>query len=108
MSEDSQIVVPDSFIALYRMPGRSRLTAPRDEIAARYGFCEDLAQTLTEHARGLLYDQGIDEREVLVRCQRGLQSAESGVVAGESIWVVRRLAELLDWPDPGPTAATGP
>ena len=43
MSDDNQIIVPPSFIALYIEPGRSRPSAGRDEIAARHDFCEDLA-----------------------------------------------------------------
>ena len=107
MSEDSQIEVPESFVALYRQPGRTKLRAPRDEIATRYGFCEDLAQALTDHARGIHHGQGVDEGEVLVRCLHGLQTAESGVDAAEALWVVRRLAEQLDWPDPGAPAGVG-
>ncbi len=101
MNEDSQIVVPDSFINLYRSPGRVKLSAPRHEIAQRYEFCEDLATLLTEHARAMQFDLGIDEAAVLERCHRGLLSPDSGVSAPESVWVLRRLAELLDWPDPG-------
>ena len=101
VSEDSQIDVPESFIALFRRPGRSKLSASRDDIAARYGFCEDLAQVLIDHARDIHHGQGIDEDEVLRRCLCGLMAEGSGVDAAEGVWVVRRLAELLDWPDPG-------
>ena len=100
MHEDSQIVVPDSFIDLYRSPGRSRLAAPQREIAERYEFCEDLAGLLTEHARAMLFELGIDEATVLQRCQLGLQAPDAGVTAPEAVWVLRRLAELLGWPQP--------
>ena len=100
MNEDSQIVVPESFIDLYRSPGRVKLSAPRIEIAQRHEFCEDLASLLTEHARGMQFELGIDKPAVLERCHRGLMSPDSGVSAPESVWVLRRLAELLDWPDP--------
>ena len=106
VSEDSQIDVPESFIALYRRPGRSKLSAPRDEIATRYGFCEDLAQALTDQAGGVHHGQGVDEDEVLSRCLRGLQTADSGVDAAEARWVVRRLAELLGWPEIEPDSQT--
>jgi hypothetical protein len=100
MNEESQLVVPDSFIDLYRSPGRVRLGAPRNEIAGRYEFCEDLASLLTEHARAMQFDLGIDEPAVLARCHLGLMSPDSGVSEPESVWVLRRLAELLGWPDP--------
>ena len=108
MSEDSQIVVPPSFVALFVPPGRIKPTAPRDQIAARYELCEDLAQMLTEQATLKKWDLGVAEDDVLERFERGLR-AEGGVVnPAEARWVVRRLAELLGWPDPGPAVdATG-
>lgn len=111
MSEDSQIVVPPSFVALFVPPGRIKPTEPRAVIAARYELCEDLAQALVERAQAAHFDTGADEAEVLRRIGRGLAgpgSAEgvqgvAGVVSeAEAHWVVRRLAELLAWPDPGP------
>ena len=53
MNEDSQILIPDSFVALYLNPGRSKPSVPRDELAARYELCEDLAQAMVEHARAM-------------------------------------------------------
>lgn len=100
MDDESQVHVPESFVDLYRSPGRLKLRAPRADILERYGFCEDLAQLLTEHAKGMQFDLGIAESDVLDRCHLGLQSHASGVDPNESVWVVRRLAELLDWPDP--------
>lgn len=99
---DSQILIPDSFVLLYRPAGRARLTISRDELAARYELCEDLANHLVEQAKTLQFQQGIAEDEVLARCRRGLAQAASGIGAAEAGWVVRRLAELLGWPDPGP------
>lgn len=110
MSEDSQIVVPPSFVALFVPPGRIKPTAGRDEIASRYELCEDLAQMLTEQATTKRWDLGVTETDVLERFERGLR-ADGGVVnLAEARWVVRRLAELLGWPDPGPAvnaAGTG-
>jgi len=100
MSEDSQIVVPRSFIELYLPPGRIKPTAPRDEIAARYEFCEDLASMLTEHARLKLWDLGITEADVLERMHRGLVAVDAPVTSTEAVWVIRRLAELLEWRAP--------
>jgi hypothetical protein len=110
MSEDSQIVVPPSFIALFVPPGRMRPTASREHIAQRYELCEDLAQMLTEQASAKLFELGVAEHDVLERIARGLQgdAAEPGIVdAAEAGWVVRRLAELLDWP-PLPDPELGP
>lgn len=100
MNDDSQILIPDSFVALYLNPGRSKPMVPRAELAARYELCEDLAQALVEHARAMLFGQGISEDEVLVRCHRGLMGDDSVVGPAEATWVVRRLAELLDWECP--------
>ena len=40
---------------------------------------------------------GVDEQEVLQRCERGLCSPDGVVSAAEAQWVVTRLAELLAW-----------
>ena len=95
--EDNQTLVPDSFIALYR-DARQRLTATREHIATRYELCEDLANMLTEHASAVHFRDGIDEAEVLRRCHRGLRVEPASVEPPEAEWVVRRTAELLNWP----------
>lgn len=100
MDEHSQILVPDAFLDLYRSPGRTRLTLPRAEVAARHEFCEDLAQAMTEHAHAMLFGAHLAEDEVLRRCLAGLRAEGAGVSAAEAVWVVRRLAELLDWSQP--------
>jgi len=100
MDEHSQILVPEAFLDLYRSPGRSRLALPREEIAARHELCEDLAQAMTEHARAMLFGAGLSEDEVLQRCHAGLRGGDAGLAEGEAAWVVHRLAELLDWPQP--------
>ena len=87
---------------LFVPPGRIRPTEPREHIAQRYELCEDMAQMLTETARARHLDLGITESDVLERIRRGLAQAGSVVSTEEAYWVVRRLAELLDWPDPGP------
>jgi len=110
VSDENQITVPPSFIALYVPPGRIKPTAPRDEIAARYETCEDLASLLTEHARTLLFQLGIDESDVLVRVRAGLLTPDAGVSPDEARWIVRRLADLLEWnplPDDVETDAAG-
>ena len=100
MSEDSQILIPPSFIALYVPEGRSRPSLPRDVLAQRHELCEDMAQMLTETASTLLVTLGITEHDVLSRCRQGLLAEPAVVSADEAGWVVSRLAELLNWPLP--------
>ena len=97
MSDDSQIHVPPSFVALFVEPGRIKPRASREAIAARYELCEDLATMLVEHAGTTRWQLGVTGDDVLERIRRGLLSDDSGVDAAEAQWVVRRLAELLGW-----------
>ncbi len=97
MPDDNQFLIPDSFIQLYLPPGRLKPNAPRNLIAQRYELCEDLAQMLTETARTKMAGLGITESDVLERIHRGLRSGDLGLDAAQSIWVLRRLAELLEW-----------
>lgn len=101
MSDDSQLFVPPSFIALYLAPHGTRPSAPREVIAARYEFCEDLATMLTEHAADIKSSLHVTDDDVLSRVYRGLCAPDSGVNPTEAQWVVNRLAELLGWPLPG-------
>lgn len=100
MSDDNQIEVPPSFIALFVEPGRIKPNAPRAEIQQRYEFCEDLASMLTETAQSRLWELGITEGDVLERIHQGLLAGPVGVNAAEARWVTRRLAELLGWESP--------
>ena len=100
MSDESQIVVPPSFIALYLQPGRSRPSLPREEIAARHEHCEDLANLLTEQASARLWELGLSEDIVLDRIRRGLLVGGTALPAAEAHWVICRLAELLGWQIP--------
>jgi len=100
MSEDSQLLIPPSFIALYVPEGRIKPTLSRDEIAQRYELCEDMAQMLTETASTMLVTLGITEHDVLARCRLGLLAEPAVVSADEAGWVVSRLAELMNWPMP--------
>ena len=97
MSDESQAVLPASFIALYLAPGRTKPNAPREEIAQRYEFCEDLATLLVDPAQTKLWELGVTERDVLERTHAGLLTEPSNVTPAEAEWVLRRLAELLDW-----------
>jgi hypothetical protein len=100
MSDESQIEIPPSFIALFVEPGRIKPSASRAEIQQRYEFCEDLASMLTETAQSRLWELGITESDVLARIRGGLLAGEAGVNATEAEWVTRRLAELLGWAIP--------
>lgn len=100
MSDDNQIELPPSFIALFVEPGRIKPNAPRAEIQQRYEYCEDLANMLTETAQSRLWELGITEADVLARIHGGLLAGEVGVNEAEAQWVLRRLAELLGWESP--------
>lgn len=97
MSDENQFVVPPSFVGLYVEPGRTRPNAPRELIAERYEFCEDLATMLVDRAQQTLWDLGVTEQDVLERIARGLLGGEAGVDPAEAGWVTQRLAELLGW-----------
>jgi hypothetical protein len=98
VTDDNQTFVPDSFIALFR-DARERLTAPREQIAARHELCDDMANLLIDHCRTIHFRDGIDEAEVLRRVHLGLLAPPITVEPREAEWVVRRSAELLGWPD---------
>ena len=68
MYEEYQIGIPQSFMALYVDPGRSKPNAPRDVVAARYQLCEDLATLLMKTARNVFLSMRITEKEVLAQC----------------------------------------
>ena len=96
MPFDNQIEIPPSFIAMYLTPGRDRPNAPHEVILARYELCEDMACMLIEHAQKLAFDEDM-EQKVLRQCHDGLLADPSNLSAQESVWVMHRLAELLEW-----------
>jgi hypothetical protein len=104
LSDDNQVEIPQSFIALFMEPGRSKPAATRFFIAERYELCEDMASLLTQTAQEMLHGLGIAESDVLQRCYQGLVVGEV-FSALESEWVVRHLAELSQWPQPAMLAA---
>jgi hypothetical protein len=97
MSDENQIVVPPSFIALYMPPGRIKPTESREFIAQRCEYCEDMANMLTETAQTQLWSLGITEADVLERIARGLADPAVGLSEAEAGWVLKRLAEILEW-----------
>ena len=100
MSDDYQIEIPQSFIALFMEPGRSKPAATRFFIGERYELCEDMANLLTHTAQEMLHGLGIAESDVLQRCYQGLLVEPTVFNAPEAEWVVRRLAELSQWTQP--------
>ena len=100
MSDENQVEIPQSFVALFMEPGRSKPAATRFFIAERYELCEDMANLLTQTAQDMLHGLGIAESDVLLRVHQGLLAGEAVFNAPEAEWVVRRLAELSQWPQP--------
>jgi hypothetical protein len=98
MYEEHQIEIPQSFMALFVEPGRSKPKASREVVASRYELCEDMASMLTETAKNLYLSLGITEDDVLIQCYRGLTGEGAVITESEAIWVTHRLAELLEWP----------
>ena len=99
MSDGNQIIIPPSFIALFVEPGRTKPNATREHIYARYDFCEDLANLLTEQASNKLWELGITEADVLDRIHQGLGDENIDLSSVEAKWVILRLAEILGWQD---------
>lgn len=100
MSDDYQIEIPPSFIAIYT-DARKRLTVKLAELRQRYDLCEDTAQQLVEPGRHIHFDLGLTQDEVIDRLLAGLHNPDSGLTADEAVWVIKRMAELLDWTLPG-------
>jgi hypothetical protein len=98
MYEEYQIEIPPSFMALFIDPGQQKPNASRDVVAGRYELCEDMATMLMETAKDKLLSLGIGEEDVLAQCLSALTGAGAVVTEPEAGWVVRRLAELLQWP----------
>lgn len=97
MSDEYQIEIPQSFMALFVDPGRQKPNASREVVADRYELCEDMASMLTETAKNLLFSLDITERDVLKRVHLGLVGEGAVVTQSEAVWVLHRLGELLDW-----------
>ena len=100
MSNDPQLEIPPSVIALFIKPGQAKPSATFAHVVRRYDTCEDLANLLTDHAHSQQFKQGGHTDNVLLQCMAGLLRDNSGVNAAEARWVVFRLAELLNWPVP--------
>ncbi|MFY9184279.1 MAG: ATPase with chaperone activity [Limnohabitans sp.] len=108
MTEEFQIHMPPSFMALYVPPGKIKPTLGLRDMAARYELCEDLANLLTEQAANMQFTLGITEELVLQQCELGLLAEPAVVSPVEARWVVCRLAELLNWPMAELLSGSGP
>jgi hypothetical protein len=100
MSDDNQILIPQSFMALFVDPGRGQPRVSRELLSSRYDLCEDMACLLAEPAQTMVFDQGVSEAQVWLRCHQGLLGEASLFSESEAGWVISRLAELLGWPPP--------
>ncbi len=98
MTEEFQIHIPSTFMALYISPGKIKPSIGQREMAERYELCEDLANLLTDKAANMQFTLGITEELVLQQCELGLLAEPAVVSPVEARWVVCRLAELLNWP----------
>lgn len=97
MSNENQIEIPQSFIALFVKPGHLKPHAAHEVVLGRYELCEEMACMLTEHAGVLAFNENLSEKDVLQRCHQGLLADVVNFSEKESAWVIRRLAELLEW-----------
>ena len=98
MTEEFQIHLPASFMALYVPPGKIKPTLGQRDLATRYELCEDLANLLTEKAANMQFTLGITEELVLAQCEAALLTDPCVVTPPDARWVICRLAELLQWP----------
>ena len=97
MYDHNQILVPDSFLALHSAHGRPLLT--REATEARHELCEDTAAHTADFLAAHVQDPD-DADAALKRCHDGLVADPSAFSPGESAWVIRRVAELQQWPQP--------
>src|SRR6202012_1656541 len=100
MSDENQIESRPAFIALFVQPGRTRPSATRETITQRYEFCEALATMLVERAQTLQWQLGLTEGAGGEKLPAGLMGEDAPVPPNEGEWIIRRLAELLEWDRP--------
>src|SRR6202012_3045995 len=100
MSDENQIESRPAFIALFVQPGRIKPSATRETITQRYEFCEALATMLVERAQTLQWQLGITEADVLEKMHEVLMGEGAPVPPNEGEWIIKRLAELMEWDRP--------
>jgi hypothetical protein len=97
MYDHNQTLIPDSFLALNPLNGRPRLT--REATEARHELCKDTAAHTATFLAARIRDADAAD-EALRRCHGGLCADPSAFSAAEAVWVIRRVAELQEWPQP--------
>ena len=97
MYDHNQILIPDSFLALHSVNGRPLLTRAATE--ARHELCEDTAAHTAAFLAAHLQDADAADA-ALRRCHDGLCAHPSAFSLAEAVWVIRRVAELQEWPQP--------
>ena len=95
MYDDNQILIPESFMALYRQPGRSKPTETYRTILDSYELCEDMANMLVGHASTKMWELGVEKQDVVQRIHQSLQGGEAGLNEAQTQWVMLRLSELI-------------
>jgi len=95
MTDERQIVVPASFLALYTPPGKVRPTPPREWLEQRHDLCEDFSQLLHETVKEKMWQLGITEDDAVERVQRGMSELALDLSEAEAAWVMTRLDEML-------------
>lgn len=98
MYEIRQLEVPQSFMQIYSRNGRA--FEPRELVESRYEACDDLACSVSEFCMTLAFKDELTEADALQRCHAGLLRTPEVLSASEAIWVVCRVAELLQWDQP--------
>lgn len=101
--EGNQILIPDSFAAIYmehRAGLGARPSADPDFIAARHELCEDMATALSETASAKLHEHHLAHDIVQHRIYQGLCRDNAPLSPAEARWTIQRLSELLSWPQP--------
>ena len=97
MYDHNQTLVPDSFLALHSAHGRPLLT--REATEARHELCEDTAAHTAAFLAAHVQDPD-DASAALRRCHDGLVAEPTAFSPAEAAWVIRRVAELQQWPQP--------
>lgn len=100
MDASSQVLIPESFSALYLPVGRAKPSIGHAELAQRYELCEDMAQMLCASASEQQFKTGADPQDLVPMMERALLGDGAVLAAGEAHWVVLRVAELLQWDVP--------
>lgn len=59
-----------------------------------------MACILAEQAQTIAIKDNLGAKEILERCHRGLLAESTNFNVSEAQWVIRRVAELLDWEPP--------